>query len=140
MHDGSPKDRDEAPDPSGDEVLDELLGADPEGADDPGDPDDAGDQSHADGGGGDDPDDDDPDDDRPSPSLLIEPGDGSNSVVVQDQLPDTMFVFPLQKSVPFPSLMMPLLLDSSASRDIIAKAEAHNGYVFLVLQRDPEQQ
>ncbi|MCK5945457.1 MAG: LON peptidase substrate-binding domain-containing protein, partial [Planctomycetes bacterium] len=50
------------------------------------------------------------------------------------------FVFPLQKSVPFPSLMMPLLLDSSASRDIIAKAEAHNGYVFLVLQRDPEQQ
>ncbi len=63
----------------------------------------------------------------------------TGSVVVQDALPDTMFVFPLKKAVPFPQLMMPLLLDSQAAREIVAKAEAHNGYVFLVLQKDPEQ-
>jgi len=34
--------------------------------------------------------------------------------------------------------MMPLLLDSEAARDIVAKAEAHNGHLLLVLQRDPE--
>ncbi|MFK7741672.1 MAG: endopeptidase La [Planctomycetota bacterium] len=75
------------------------------------------------------------------PSLVVEgPGSGQGAVVVQDKLPDTMFVFPLQKSVPFPNLMMPLLLDSSAARDIVAKAEAHNGYLFLVLQRNPDEE
>ena len=72
--------------------------------------------------------------------LIVETDEPSNSVVVQDALPDTMFAFPLQKSVPFPSLMMPLLLDSSAARDVVAKAEANNGYLFLVLQKDPEQE
>ncbi|MCA8950434.1 MAG: LON peptidase substrate-binding domain-containing protein, partial [Planctomycetes bacterium] len=60
------------------------------------------------------------------------------SIVVQDATPDTMFVFPLRTAVPFPSLMMPLMLDSEAARDIVAKAEAHNGYLFLVLQQDPD--
>jgi len=70
----------------------------------------------------------------------VEAGAGpGGSVVVQDALPDTMFVFPLKKAVPFPHLMMPLLLDSQAAREIVAKAEAHNGHVFLVLQKDPEQ-
>ncbi|MBM3963255.1 MAG: hypothetical protein FJ306_15365 [Planctomycetes bacterium] len=64
----------------------------------------------------------------------------SASVVVQDALPDTMFVFPLRKAAPFPHLMMPLLLDQPAAREIVAKAEAHNGYLFLVLQKDPEQE
>lgn len=76
--------------------------------------------------------------DHDGPALVIDDGQGSNSVVVQDTLPDTMFAFPLQKSVPFPNLMMPLLLDSQQAKDIVAKAEAHNGYVFLVLQKDPE--
>jgi len=80
------------------------------------------------------------DDDRGGPSLVVETESGANSVVVQDAVPDTMFVFPLQKSVPFPSLMMPLLLDSSAARDVVAKAEANNGYLFLVLQQDPDQE
>ncbi|MCA8974294.1 MAG: endopeptidase La [Planctomycetes bacterium] len=72
------------------------------------------------------------------PRLVVD-GDGkSGSVVVQDSLPDTMFVFPLRAAVPFPSLMMPLLLDSEAARQIVAKAEAHNGYLFLVLQKDPD--
>lgn len=64
---------------------------------------------------------------------------GGNSVVVQDALPDTMFVFPLRKAAPFPHLMMPLLLEQPEARDIVAKAEAHNGYLFLVLQKDAEQ-
>ena len=72
-------------------------------------------------------------------TLLVEDGDGS-AVLVKDQLPDTMFVFPLRTAVPFPNLMMPLLLDSPTARDIVAKAEAHNGHVFLVLQRDAEKE
>jgi ATP-dependent Lon protease len=36
--------------------------------------------------------------------------------------------------------MMPLLLDSPQSREIVAKAEAHNGHLFVVLQRDPEEE
>jgi ATP-dependent Lon protease len=76
--------------------------------------------------------------DHDGPSLVIDDGKGNHSVVVRDTMPDTMFAFPLQKSVPFPNLMMPLLLDSQQSKDIVAKAEAHNGYVFLVLQRDAE--
>jgi hypothetical protein len=71
----------------------------------------------------------------PGVQLEGEPG----SVVVQDSLPDTMFVFPLRRAVPFPQLMMPLLLDTESAREIVAKAEAHNGYLFLVLQKDPEQ-
>lgn len=63
----------------------------------------------------------------------------SGSMVVQDALPDTMFVFPLRKAAPFPNLMMPLLLEQQPARDIVAKAEAHNGYLFLALQKDPEQ-
>ena len=71
----------------------------------------------------------------PGVQLEGEPG----SVVVQDSLPDTMFVFPLRRAVPFPQLMMPLLLDTESAREIVAKAEAHNGFLFLVLQKDPEQ-
>ena len=78
--------------------------------------------------------------DHGSAAFVIESEPGNNSVVVQDSLPDTMFVFPLQKSVPFPSLMMPLLLDTQAAREIVAKAEAHNSYLFLVLQKDPDEE
>jgi len=73
-------------------------------------------------------------------SVTVEPEGQRGSVVVKDQVPDTMFVFPLRNAVPFPNLMMPLLLDSGNARDVVAKAEAHNGYLFLVLQKDTEQQ
>jgi len=77
--------------------------------------------------------------DHVNAAFVIESEPGNNSVVVQDSLPDKMFAFPLQKSVPFPNLMMPLLLDTQAAREIVAKAEAHNGYLFLVLQKDPDE-
>ena len=75
-----------------------------------------------------------------APGLVVENEPGAASVVVQDSVPDTMFVFPLRAAVPFPNLMMPILLDSASARDIVAKAEAHNGYLFLVLQKDSERE
>jgi ATP-dependent Lon protease len=74
------------------------------------------------------------------PTVGVEAQGGGAGVVVQDSLPDTMFVFPLKKAVPFPQLMMPLLLESPAAREIVAKAEANHGFLLLVLQRDPEQE
>ncbi len=74
-----------------------------------------------------------------TPALVVE-GESPTSMVVKDAVPDTMFVFPLRKAVPFPNLMMPLLLDTPVARDIVAKAEAHNAHLFLVLQRDAEQE
>jgi ATP-dependent Lon protease len=74
------------------------------------------------------------------PAVGVETEGNGGSVLVQDALPDTMFVFPLKKAVPFPQLMMPLLLESQTAREVIAKAEAHNGFVLLVLQRDPDQE
>ncbi|HEX6810507.1 MAG TPA: endopeptidase La [Planctomycetota bacterium] len=75
-----------------------------------------------------------------TPGLVVEGEPGAASVVVQDSLPDTMFVFPLRSAVPFPNLMMPILLDSPSAKDIVAKAEAHNGHIFLVLQKDAEKE
>ena len=51
------------------------------------------------------------------PAVVMEPGPGPGSMLVQDPVPDTMFVFPLRSAVPFPNLMMPLLLDSPAGSD-----------------------
>ncbi len=59
-------------------------------------------------------------------------------VVLQHRAPDTMFAFPLRRAVPFPGLMMPLLLDTPAAREIVAKAEAHNGHLFVVLQKNAD--
>lgn len=74
-----------------------------------------------------------------SPSLVVEAGpQDQGRVVVQQQLPDTLFAFPLRRAVPFPSLMMPLLLDSQQAREIVAKAEAHNGHLFVVLQKNAD--
>jgi len=87
----------------------------------------------------------DPDDTLPDeepvagPAIVLEAsGDAQGKVVVQQTLPDTMFVFPLRRAVPFPNLMMPLLLDSAGAREIVAKAEAHNGHLFVVLQKNAE--
>ena len=78
---------------------------------------------------------------NPTPGVVVEANaQESGRVVVKQQLPDTLFAFPLRRAVPFPALMMPLLLDSPESREIVAKAEAHNGHLFVVLQRDPEEE
>jgi ATP-dependent Lon protease len=80
-----------------------------------------------------------PDDKVDGPAIVIET-DAKGQVVVQQSLPETVFAFPLSRAVPFPNLMMPLLLDSQAQRDIVSKAEAHNGHLFVVLQKNPDQE
>src|SRR5690606_35224529 len=60
------------------------------------------------------------------------------ALTLDERLPSTLFVFPLRKSVPFPNLMMPVLLDSPESRDIVARAEAGNGHILLLTLRDAE--
>ena len=69
--------------------------------------------------------------------------DGAESakaaLTLDERLPGTLFVFPLRKSVPFPNLMMPVLLDTPESKDIVAKAEAGNGHLLLLTVRDPEE-
>ncbi len=82
-----------------------------------------------------------PDADTGGPSIVVEtPPPDQGKVVVQQQVPDTLFAFPLRRAVPFPALMMPLLLDSEQTRDIVAKAEAHNGHLFVVLQKNGDQE
>jgi ATP-dependent Lon protease len=73
-----------------------------------------------------------------APGVQVE--DGRASVLVQANLPETMFVFPLRRAVPFPNLMMPLLLAAPEARDVVAKAEAHNGHLLLVMQKNQEQE
>ncbi|MEC7583324.1 MAG: hypothetical protein VYE77_03320, partial [Planctomycetota bacterium] len=51
------------------------------------------------------------------PAIVLEATGDDASVVVQQSLPDRMFVFPLRRAVPFPNLMMPLLLDDQQARD-----------------------
>jgi ATP-dependent Lon protease len=65
--------------------------------------------------------------------------DQSGAIMVQEDLPETLFVFPLRRAVPFPNLMMPIPLESPKSREIVAQAEAGSSYVLLLAQRDPEQ-
>ncbi|MCC6781216.1 MAG: endopeptidase La [Planctomycetes bacterium] len=62
------------------------------------------------------------------------------ALTLGERLPTTLFVFPLRRSVPFPNLMMPVLLESADSRAIAQKAEAGNGHVFLLTQLDAEQE
>jgi ATP-dependent Lon protease len=57
---------------------------------------------------------------------------------IEEKVPHTVFVFPLRRAVPFPNLMMPVLLDSERSKEIVAKAEAQNNHLFLLTQKDPE--
>ncbi|MGE3172970.1 MAG: endopeptidase La [Planctomycetota bacterium] len=78
------------------------------------------------------------DDDQTAGAGIVLETEDPGAVVLQQQLPDTMFAFPLRRAVPFPNLMMPLLLDSPAAREIVAKAEAHNGHLFVVLQKDSD--
>ena len=65
---------------------------------------------------------------------------GGAALVVQQELPDTLFVLPMRRAVPFPNLMMPILLETQRARDIISQAEAQNGYVLILTQKDDEQE
>ena len=76
----------------------------------------------------------------PFASITIEGSESSGSLAVTQELPDTMMVFPLRQTVPFPNLMMPVLLDTDRARDIVSQAEAQHGYVLLLVQKDPAQE
>jgi ATP-dependent Lon protease len=73
----------------------------------------------------------------PHPGIAVAGPDGG-AVVVQEELPETLFLFPLRRAVPFPNLMMPILLDSQRARDIVAQSEAHSGHLLLLTQKDPD--
>jgi len=74
------------------------------------------------------------------PSIIVSgPTAGSAALVVHDDVPATMMVLPLRRAVAFPNLMMPILLDSTHARDIVAKAEAGNSYLLLLTQKDPDE-
>ncbi|MEY2981157.1 MAG: endopeptidase La [Planctomycetota bacterium] len=72
--------------------------------------------------------------------IVVEGAESAKAALTLDErLPSTLFVFPLRRSVPFPNLMMPVLLDTPESKDIVAKAEAGNGHLLLLTVRDPEE-
>jgi len=74
---------------------------------------------------------------HPPAGITIE-GPESGGLIVQQELPNTLFVLPMRRAVPFPNLMMPILLDSPRARDIVSQAEAQNGYVLMLTQKDDD--
>jgi ATP-dependent Lon protease len=72
----------------------------------------------------------------PRPGIAVAGPEGA--VIVQEDLPETLFLLPLRRAVPFPNLMMPILLDSQRARDIVAQSEAHSGHLLLLTQKDPD--
>src|SRR5262245_24904376 len=71
------------------------------------------------------------------PAVVVSPQAGpGNVLMVQQKLPETLFVFPLRRAVPFPNLMMPVLLDTARAREIVQKAEAQSAHVLLIAQKD----
>ena len=74
----------------------------------------------------------------PAAIVVTGPVGAPGAILVDEDLPETLFVFPLRRAVPFPNLMMPILLDTPKAREIIAQAEAGNSHVFFVMQKDPE--
>ena len=76
----------------------------------------------------------------PFASITIDGEEPTARLAVTQELPDTMMVFGLRQTVPFPNLMMPVLLDTDRARDIVAQAEAQHGYILLLAQKDPAQE
>jgi ATP-dependent Lon protease len=73
----------------------------------------------------------------PRPAVRVERSDATpGAIAVQERLPDKVCVFPLRRSVPFPNLMMPVLLENTRAREIVARAESMNEHLLLVAQRD----
>lgn len=69
-----------------------------------------------------------------------EEGEPAGSLVpVGDALPETLFVFPLKRAVPFPGLVMPVMADGRG-KDIIEKAHAQGPFILLLRQRNPTEE
>ncbi|MEE9125515.1 MAG: endopeptidase La, partial [Planctomycetota bacterium] len=77
-------------------------------------------------------------DEDPLPAGITIEGSEPGALIIQPDLPDTLFVLPMRRAVPFPNLMMPILLDSPRARDIVSQAEAQNGYVLMLTQKDDD--
>jgi ATP-dependent Lon protease len=75
-----------------------------------------------------------------APGGIVVEGRGSDRalVTVEKKLPSKAFVFPLRRSVPFPELLMPVLVDGENAREVIAKAEAHGGHVLLLTLKNED--
>ncbi len=73
----------------------------------------------------------------PAPSIVLGGSGEAGVIQVRENLPNTLFVLPLRRAVPFPNLMMPILLDTPRAREIVAKAESHNGHLLLLTLKDP---
>ena len=71
----------------------------------------------------------------PFASITIEGAEPSAGLAVTQELPDTMMVFPLRQTVPFPNLMMPVLLDTDrAHRRVEASVEFPTGNSHRTLE------
>jgi ATP-dependent Lon protease len=79
-----------------------------------------------------------PEDTQGGAILVESEGATPPAVTVEQRLPTTVFVFPLRKAVPFPSLVMPVLLDSDRAREIVNQAQAQTQHLFLLTQKDAE--
>ncbi|MEM7205646.1 MAG: endopeptidase La [Planctomycetota bacterium] len=79
-------------------------------------------------------------DQAPAGIVVTTESGAAGAVVVSDSVPETLFILPLRRAVPFPNLMMPILLDTPRAKEIVAKAEAGNGHLLLLAQRDPDQE
>ncbi|MFO1051168.1 MAG: endopeptidase La [Planctomycetota bacterium] len=79
--------------------------------------------------------------DVPGRAIQVDAEGGKRAALtVDERVPTTLFVFPLRRSVPFPGLMMPVLLETQDARAIVQKAEAGNGHLLLLTQRDPDEE
>jgi ATP-dependent Lon protease len=70
--------------------------------------------------------------------IKVENGESTTALTLEEKVPHTLFVFPLRRSVPFPNMMLPVLLETAEARAIVQKAEAGNGHLLLLTQKDPE--
>ena len=51
---------------------------------------------------------------------------------MRETLPETVYVFPLRRAVGFPGLVMPVLLESESSRQLVEKARESGEFLALV--------
>ncbi|HET6201757.1 MAG TPA: endopeptidase La [Planctomycetota bacterium] len=70
---------------------------------------------------------------QPSAGVLVQP-----VVKVEEEYPETLFVFPLRRAVGFPDLLMPVVAEAGKPLEILEKARAQSEFLCLVLRRDPE--
>ncbi len=61
-------------------------------------------------------------------------------VPVADERPETVFVYALRHAVPFPGLLMPVLVEEGSGQEILEQAKGQGGLVALVHQRIPDEE